>query len=60
VLKYGIFMADNKLNLPSGFGGLTRFGEEYTSKINLKPVHVIIFIILIITFRVLLGVFFKI
>jgi preprotein translocase subunit Sec61beta len=47
-------MAENKINLPSGFGGLTRFREEYASRINLKPTHVIIFILFIIAFRVLL------
>jgi len=52
-------MADNTVNLPSGFGGLMRFKEEYASKFNLKPIHVIAFIILIIIFRILLGVFVK-
>jgi preprotein translocase subunit Sec61beta len=50
-------MASNQINMPSGFGGLMRFGEEYNSKINLKPSHVVIFIILIIVFRVVLSVF---
>ena len=49
---------DNKIQMPAGFGGLMRFDEEYASKINLKPTHVIAFIILIIAFRVFLGVFF--
>ena len=49
---------DNKINLPAGFGGLTRFKEEYSSMFNLKPTHVIAFIILIIAFRVFLEVFF--
>jgi len=48
-------MAENNVNLPGGFGGLTRFKEEYTSYINLKPSHVILFIILIIGFRVSLS-----
>lgn len=52
-------MADTGVNLPGGFGGLTRFSEEYESKINLKPTHVIGFVILIILFRVLLSVFYK-
>lgn len=47
----------NNVNIPSGFGGLTRFKEEYASKFNLKPIHVIGFIILIVIFRILLGVF---
>jgi len=43
------------VNLPAGFGGLTRFKEEYASRFNLKPVHVIGFIILIIVFRISLN-----
>ena len=52
-------MAGSNVNVPSGFGGLMRFKEEYTSKFNLKPIHVIIFIILIIVFRVILQIFVK-
>lgn len=49
---------DNKISMPAGFGGLMRFDEEYASKFNLKPTHVIAFIILIVAFRVVLGMFF--
>lgn len=49
-------MAD-KINMPAGFGGLMRFDEEYSSMFNLKPTHVIAFIILIIGFRIFLGMF---
>lgn len=49
-------MADNKVQMPAGFGGLMRFQDEYASKINLKPTHVIIFIIAIILFRIFLEV----
>lgn len=48
---------DNKISMPAGFGGLMRFDEEYTSKINLKPTHIIVFIILIVAFRIVLGIF---
>jgi hypothetical protein len=51
-------MADN-LNIPSGSGGLMRFKEEYSSMFNLKPIHVVIFILLIIAFRVGLEFFIK-
>lgn len=52
-------MAQNtQINMPAGFGGLTRFTEEYTSKFNIKPTHVIAFVILVLVFRVFLGVFF--
>jgi len=50
--------SDNKINMPAGFGGLMRYSEEYESKLNLKPTHVIIFIILIIAMRVILPFFF--
>jgi preprotein translocase subunit Sec61beta len=45
------------INLP-GMGGLTSYNQEYDSKFNLKPTHVIGFIILIIAFRIFLGVYF--
>lgn len=48
-------MADNPISLPGGYGGLTRFSEEYESAINLKPTHVIVFVILIILFRISLS-----
>jgi len=51
-------MADQGVNLPGGFGGLTRFSEEYASRFNLKPTHIIAFIILIIIFRISLGVYY--
>ena len=51
---------DNPINMPAGFGGLTRFKEEYDSKFNLKPTHVILFVVLIIAFRFLLGVIYKV
>ena len=51
-------MADDKIRMPAGFGGLMRFDEEYESKIMLKPTHVIVFVILILAFRISLGVFF--
>jgi len=47
-------MADQKIQMPAGFGGLMRFDEEFKSKIMIKPVHVIGFVILIIVFRILL------
>ena len=52
-------MADNSINMPSGFGGLVRFKEEYESKFNLKPIHVVIFVILIVVFRVALQFLVK-
>lgn len=50
-------MADNKIQMPAGFGGLMRFNEEYESKIMLKPTHVVVFVLLILAFRVALDIF---
>jgi len=46
---------ENKLSMPGGFGGLMRFSEEYDSKFNLKPTHVIGFVIFIVAFRFILD-----
>ena len=53
------FMGEG-INVPSGFGGIQRFSEEYESKIKLKPEHVVFFIVAVILFTVVLKVFFKI
>jgi preprotein translocase subunit Sec61beta len=47
------------VNLPGAFGGLMRYSEEYESKIMLKPMHIIIFVILIIALRIFLPFFIK-
>lgn len=41
-----------------GMGGLTRFKEEYNSKLKLTPVQVIIAIIIVIAFVISLKIFF--
>ena len=50
--------SDNKVSLPGSFGGLMRFSEEYSSYINLKPAHVIVFVIAVIVIRVMLPLIF--
>ncbi len=52
-------MASSGINIPSGFGGLTRYSEEYDSMFNLKPTAVILFIVLIVAFRIALPMIFK-
>jgi preprotein translocase subunit Sec61beta len=52
-------MADSGVNMPSGMGGLTRFKEEYQSKFNLKPTHVIAFVISLVVFRIALQLLAK-
>ena len=49
-------MANEGVSLPGGYGGLMRYNEEYASKINLKPVYVVVFIILIVLLRIFLPI----
>jgi preprotein translocase subunit Sec61beta len=39
---------DNKINMPSSGAGITRYFDDYKSKLSIKPVHVIIFAIIVI------------
>ncbi|TKJ17579.1 hypothetical protein CEE44_03530 [Candidatus Woesearchaeota archaeon B3_Woes] len=41
-------MVDNKISMPSGMGGLVRYFDDYRSKIEFKPGHIIIMCILVI------------
>jgi preprotein translocase subunit Sec61beta len=52
-------MADS-IFMPSSGGGLMRYNEEYDSAIRLKPVHVILFIILVLGLIAVLKIFFPI
>jgi len=49
----------DKINIPSGTGGLLRYDEEYPSKIILKPLHVVGFIIAIFIIWLGLKIFIK-
>ena len=46
-------MADNQIHMPSGMGGITRYFDEYTSKIQITPAHVILLIGLMIIFEII-------
>jgi preprotein translocase subunit Sec61beta len=51
-------MANQGINLPSGYGGLMRYNEEYKSRFALSPAQVVLFIILVIAFVAVLKIFF--
>lgn len=53
-------MADNKINMPGGMGGLMRYDEEYTSKFMISPTQVVILLILIALFALALKTFWPI
>jgi preprotein translocase subunit Sec61beta len=48
-------MAQDRITMPSGMGGLTRYFDEYKSKISLKPGHVIILVIAVIIILIILN-----
>jgi len=48
-------MADEKIQMPSSGAGLTRYFDEYKSKIELKPQHVIVIIVLVILIELILN-----
>ena len=54
------FMSDNKINMPTGMGGLVNYHEEYQTRFMLNPSHVIAFALLIVVLIVGLKLFFPI
>ena len=53
-------MVDQQISMPSSFGGLMRYGEEYKSAFKISTTHVVVFIILIIAFVASMKIFFPI
>jgi preprotein translocase subunit Sec61beta len=47
-------MAQERISMPSGMGGLVRYFDEYKSKIKFKPGHVIVFCIVVIIIMIFL------
>lgn len=45
---------DNKINMPMGQGGLTRYFDEYKSNITFKPGHIIVLAIIVIVIEIFL------
>jgi len=50
-------MADNRIQMPSGMGGLVRYFDEYRSKVEFKPGHIVILCIIIILVLLFLQAF---
>jgi len=44
----------DKIQMPSGMGGLVRYFDEYRSKIEFKPGHIVIICIIIIIIMIIL------
>lgn len=43
-------MADERIRLPSGIGGLVRYFDDYKSKVEINKNYFIIFVVLVIIF----------
>lgn len=53
-------MAKDKINMPSGMGGLTRYFDEYKSKISFRPGHIIVLCVAVIIIMVILHLYGKV
>ena len=47
-------MAQDRISMPSGMGGLVRYFDEYKSKIKFKPGHIIILSVVVIVIMIFL------
>ena len=47
-------MANDRIQMPSGMGGLVRYFDEYRSKIEFKPGHIVIMCIVVIIIMIIL------
>ena len=48
-------MSDDKIQMPSSGAGLTRYFDDYKSKIELRPEHVIVLIVLVVILEIILN-----
>ena len=48
-------MSNDKIQMPSSGAGLTRYFDDYHSKVELKPQHVIILIVLVMLIELVLN-----
>ena len=47
-------MANDRISMPQGMGGLVRYFDEYKSKIKFKPEHIIILCVVVIVIMIIL------
>jgi preprotein translocase subunit Sec61beta len=46
--------SDNRVHLPSGSGGITRYFDEYESKLRFSPGIVIVLVVIVIIIEIIL------
>ena len=47
-------MANDRISMPSGMGGLVRYFDEYKSKVKFKPGHIIVLSVVVIIIMIIL------
>jgi preprotein translocase subunit Sec61beta len=52
-------MGNKKINMPQSTAGITRYFDEYQSKIHFKPGHVIVLTIIVFVVTILLHMYGK-
>jgi len=52
-------MAQDKITMPTSTAGITRYFEDYKSKVTLKPGHVIVITLFVMVIIVLLHMYGK-
>ena len=52
-------MGQDKIQMPSGIGGLVRYFDEYKSKIEFRPGHIIVLCVVVILIMILLYTYGK-
>ncbi len=52
-------MAQDKITMPTSTAGITRYFEDYKSKVTSKPGHIIILTLLVIVIIVILHMYGK-
>lgn len=50
-------MGSDKVQMPASTAGLTRYFDDYKSKISLKPEHVIVMIVVLIILVLVLNAY---
>jgi len=49
-------MAKDRVRLPSGTGGITRYFDEYESRLQFKPGIVIVLVVIVIIIAIVLHI----
>ena len=50
-------MAQNRITLPSGTGGIVRYFDEYRSKLEFKPGHIVVICLAVIVIMIILYLY---